>query len=216
MFGRYLRAVDSFFSSLFGPTPTEPEPEPPEKPPNLLTGNGATRTIEVELHQSERLTGKNGRYPEEVVAIALADAFDAAGVSYAIGRMSEPVHFTSAEQGSSETLAEFRSKYGQDGRDVDARLCLLDTPGSGVAELAGVYGVMGVNNIDERFDPSRAEVPLSPRERNVRGAIHEVGHSLGGRHLTPILADAPEMAYSEAMKKQIRHYIETGNADPTN
>jgi len=194
MLGSLFRRLVRFVNALFQ--------DSVDVPPDVIETTHGTPTVTIDVCQSDALTQRRGRVPEEVVTPAIAHAMDKARVSYRIRR-----NFNSVSLGVSErpveidTLDAWRDMASP---DADVMLCLVDAAGAGYGEVDGRYSVMGCSSIKRRFEPIECDTPLSAQCRNVRGAIHEVGHNLGGVHQTPILADTPRMEFSDEMIELIK------------
>lgn len=152
----------------------------------------------VTIYQSLDLTDRRGHAPEQSVAHTLAAAFDAAGVGYRIDAGSTPVTLPIDEQAYSDQIAFWWADNSPPLSDVDALLLLFDAPGGGGRPRGSNTAIMGCRLIDEVIDgPATCRLKAC---RNVRGALHEVGHCLGGHHDTPILEDWPALRYHENME----------------
>lgn len=168
-------------------------------------------TVTVHVYQSSALAQRRGRTPERMVTRQLANALDAGNVSYRISfGFRETFDPPDREHIiAPETLDWWRGAAPR--TDADTSLLLIDAIGGGYGYVGGDYCFSGANRITEmRPATTRSEHPpdSSGREqdRNCRAAMHEVGHTYGGRHDTPILADLPDLLYSEEMLDVFREH----------
>ena len=160
---------------------------------NTLSKSSGRPTIEVSLYQSDSLIRHRGRTPERTVARFLSKAIDDAGFDYRID-YGYTETFDPPEESNSVDAFNWWVENGP-ARSENSNLLLYDARGGGRAAVTGKRGIVGVNRVKRLADPRRE--CTTDLCGNVRAALHEVGHNLGGRHKTPILEDRPSMLYHD-------------------
>jgi hypothetical protein len=159
--------------------------------------------VEVSIYQTEDLSEGNGRTPESVVAKHLEQAFERAGLNYRIEYGHKTTFDPPMKTNDIENLRWWSDKSPEHAKD--SNILLYDAKGGGRGYVGGKNCIAGVNRIRDDVDAS--PVCTKGRKgqcRNIRAALHEVGHNLKGRHTTPILQDLPMMLYHPNMVDTIK------------
>lgn len=188
----WTRLIDAFIRLIETLTNTDrPDPEPPANPLTRSPHPDAT-TIDAAIYQTTALTDRLSRTPEHVVAGYLAQALTDAGYNAYITFGHEPLSLP--DDMSGETLSAFAAQR-RDGADLN--LLLGDRNGGGLAYVGGKYALGPAGNIDRLVRV--VETAPDPEDRlyiNARAAaVHEVGHTLGGRH-SDRMTDPPSMLFN--------------------
>lgn len=174
---------------------------------NTLEIDNDRPKFELSIWQTENLTEKRGRMPEKMVAKYVGQAIEDAGYDYRIHYGYEQEFSPPREDNSTETF----QWWGDNSPDV-ARTCnmiLYDSRGGGRAGLGGRRAIVGMNRVD-RVDENTTSPCESDACSNVWAAIHEFGHSLGGKHKTPMMDGKPDMLFSDNMKELIDERVDSG------
>lgn len=155
--------------------------------------------IDVAIYTTSAMAEVN-RDIDETIARFTAEALDRAGFSYTVSFDYNPVELDAADTNKSAVFDAWKS---QSVRASDANLLCRDARGGGVAQFEGRYGVMGVNNVDVRLPVT--ETGETRAHDNIRGAIHEIGHMLGGLHKDNMV-EAPGMFYNDSAIDDFHEY----------
>lgn len=161
------------------------EPEPPEQPttpgvtsPLLTIDNPDATSLEIDIHQTQSLTDRNDRVPEQTVARYLAEAVGRAGYNSDIQFDYDTIPDAEYAAASVDALVAWSERSPDHAEHVN--LLLTDANGGGIAFVGGRYAIAPGRNIDRLV--GFRESGESDLYRNLRACLHEVGHTLGGRH----------------------------------
>lgn len=159
------------------PDPSKPSPEPEKTYRENRVFD--TPAVDIHIYQSVKLTDRNGRIPEQVVARALANALEDAGFSYVIDwgfPTVEPPDENPRGRAPYWWQPEREPLRDHDGRAAnDCNLLLTDHFSGG-----GTFGhwcVAGAQYIQE--DRGWRRVADDGQGMNVHNALHEFGWSVG-------------------------------------
>lgn len=191
---------------------TRTTPQKATRDRETLETDGDAATYDVTIHTSRSLSKCRGRTAERVVAQALARNLDAAGVGYRIQYGFERTPDTSdAPTDDGVVTTDVLNWWKTEPRAVtaaDSNILLVDANGGGWGAQTGKFAIAGANRIDRLVDiPASLDVPQSVTTygvANIRAAIHEFGHNVGGTHDTPMLNPSPSIRYTEAMVDILR------------
>lgn len=188
-----LARLFAWIRGLFGGSPSAvtdgDDSRPTPESPIVTSSNPEGTTVEISLYQTDNLTRRNGRAPEQTVARYLAEALTRVGYNVEIRFDHETVAADEYRTASGTALAQWASHpYGS----VDASLLIHENPGNGIAYVGGRAAIGPGGHIDRLL--AVEEAGQSASHRNVRACLHEIGHTLGGRHADG-MQQPPDMWY---------------------
>lgn len=203
LFGRLVRALIAVLRFL----PSQ-RPDPPTSP--IRVGNAEDPHVEVALYQTAELTARNGRAPEQTVALYAAEALTKAGFSASIYFGYEPKDPPIESSFDMDTLSWW-AKAPKERIAQDANLLICDTKGGGRGgeihqTTAGRYIDRLLPIVDEKKGRSF---------RHVRNNLHELGHGLGGKHADNMMTP-PKMWYNESAIDDFHENVAAVEESPTN
>lgn len=177
------------------------------------TITGGNQEIEIALYQSKALTEKNGHVPEQTIAKFFQQALDDVGVGYKIDYGYEETYDPIVKRDGTnlETFKWWVDNSPE--RADDCNMLLYDNRGGGRAGLGGPNSIRGARRIREFTSPQPS--CDSSTCHSVWGALHELGHNLGGKHSTPMLVGKPSMYFHDNMKKHIKERYDNLTTDNT-
>lgn len=173
---------------------------------NTLESDGPEPKVEVAFWQSKELTERRGRMPEKMAAKYIAQAIEDAGYNYKIHYGFKEEFNPPQENNSVDTWQWWVENSPETA--VSCNMLLYDGRG-GRAAIGGINAITGLKDVNEVQDEAKRTCGTQACG-NVWAAIHEFGHSLGGRHKTPMMKDKPMMLFSENMKDLIDKRMESG------
>lgn len=179
-----------WLSRLFGwlrPSPP-PKPEPPVNPLVAAPHPDAT-TLRLAIYQTASLTDANGRHPEQTVARYAREALTRAGYNVHITFGYAPAPDRGYATADLDALHDWTAHPSEDSH---VSLLLHHRDQNGIAFVGGRYGIAPGGEIDRLVE--LATNGETPAHRNVRAALHELGHTLGGRHADGMIP-TPHLTY---------------------
>lgn len=166
-----------------------------------------SHTFKINIYQTKKLSKKRGRTPEQMIAKHYAQALDDAGFGYEIQYGYEKEYRPIEERpGSSIPAVRWWKDNMPDNGDTK-NILLMDARGGGRGDDINNAATVGVNRIN-KVGPLKQK-GSSAVYRNIWAAIHEMGHTLGGKHHTPMMEDVPKnhprfsMYFSQNMKDML-------------
>lgn len=186
---------------------SEPEPNLGARNRNTIEKDSGNPTFEVYIYQTAKLSDKRGRKPEKMVAKYIAQAIADAGYDYKIDYGFKSTYSPPREDNSTETLGWW--KENTQNKAATCNILLYDSRGGGRAGLGADNAIAGMNRVTDVHEEAKPVCKTQSCD-NVWPAIHEFGHSLGGRHDTPMMNGKPNMLFSDEMKALIDKRVENG------
>lgn len=209
LFTRLLRLLDDLLRGLEDPVDPPEQPDDPDPDISIMSpftynlNDGATR-LDIRIFQTQKLTDRNDRVPEQNVVRFLGQALRDAGYNYNITFEYPPVAAPS-EAATIDTISWFSSHAPNQTSETEAHLLITDARGGGIAFIgeantrSGRYAIGPGRNIDKLVELVETAPPgVAPSPNlwsNIRANLHEIGHTLGGRHADEML-DPPSMLYN--------------------
>jgi hypothetical protein len=171
-----------------------------------LTQETGNPMLGIAIHQSRALDARQGRAPERMLSQYIAQALESAGFDYEIDigfeRLFEPPH----QDNSLETYQWWTDVCPKIG--FTCNMLLYDARGGGRAAIDDQYAIVGMNRV--RSLDEEITSPCNTQQcHNIWAGIHELGHSLGGRHDTPMMQEKPAMLFHTNMVSLLRSRAES-------
>lgn len=156
--------------------------------------------LDIAIYQTDQLTDRNGRAPEQTVGRFLHEALFEYGhrITFDYPTITMPSNQTHGDG----NLRHWRST-AKDYDARDANLLLMDSGGGGIAYLRGRYGLGPAKHIT-RLLPYLS-VGYGDAYKNTRACLHEIGHMFGGKHSDKMIP-RPRMDYSDTFQDDLREY----------
>lgn len=178
-----------WLSRLFGwLRPSPPEPVPPVTPLRASPHPDAT-TLRISLYQTDALTDANGRHPEQTVARFAREALTLAGYNVDIAFNHPAVPKDGYATADTEALSGWAATRTD---SAHANVLLHERAHNGIAYVGGRFAIAPGAEIDHAVDVTHEG--YTDAHRNVRAALHELGHTLGGRHADGMIP-APHLTF---------------------
>lgn len=132
-------------------------------------------TVEIEIHESEKLRRSKKRRVSGVVAKSLANALDDAKIGYKIKYAFHRSYSPPTESPYDKDFATIQWWGNKLNKNESDALVLLTASAGGVT--GGRHCVVGAQGLHQSSAPVRAG--SGPTSRVLHAALHEVGHALG-------------------------------------
>ncbi len=155
----------------------------------IVHDDGDGTHLRVAIYETHDLSDRLGRTPERVVANYIAQALRDAGYRFTVTFGHAP-----SDHGDASDLATLQA-FASHATGADKHLLLGDRNGGGLGYVGGRYALGPAGNIDRAVSVVSTAPSDDRLYTNARACIHELGHTLGGRHSDGML-DPPSMLWA--------------------